>query len=150
MMSKLTKKQVITKTKVYREGGQKYRIIAKIRHDDQCGNSHNTFSITGDIDEWRGNRWREYSGGCIHDEIAKHFPELAPFIKWHLTSTDGPMHYVANTVYHAKRISKHQKQQFVYLGNKQLGVKPTLLGIFSDNEYAELQKHYPRSAVLVH
>ncbi len=44
-------------------------------------------------------RWREDSGGCIHGEIAKHFPELAPFIKWHLCSSDGPLHYVANTVY---------------------------------------------------
>jgi hypothetical protein len=36
-----------------------------------------------------------------HDEVVKHFPELAPFIKWHLCSSDGPMHYVANTLYHA-------------------------------------------------
>lgn len=40
-------------------------------------------------------------GGCCHDEVAKHFPELAPLIKWHLCSSDGPMHYLANTVYHA-------------------------------------------------
>lgn len=39
------------------------------------------------------------SCGCIHETIAAAFPELAPFIKWHLVSTDGPMHYVANTVY---------------------------------------------------
>ncbi len=44
---------------------------------------------------------RECMGGCIHDEIAKHFPELFPLIKWHLCSTDGPMHYEANTIYHA-------------------------------------------------
>lgn len=37
----------------------------------------------------------------MHDEIREHFPELAPFIKWHLMSTDEPLHYVANTVYHA-------------------------------------------------
>lgn len=46
-----------------------------------------------------GERWREGSGGCIHGEIAKHFPALAPFVKWHLCSSDGPLHYVANTVY---------------------------------------------------
>ncbi len=28
-------------------------------------------------------------------------PSLAPLIKWHLTSTDGPMHYASNTVYMA-------------------------------------------------
>jgi uncharacterized protein Usg len=99
-MTKLVKKQVIERAKQYREDGHTYRIKVRIRHDDQCGNGHNTFSITGDIDEQlRNGRWREYSGGCIHDEIANHFPELQPFIKWHLTSTDGPMHYVANTTY---------------------------------------------------
>ena len=29
-------------------------------------------------------------------------PELAPYIKWHLVSSDGPLHYIANTVYHAQ------------------------------------------------
>jgi hypothetical protein len=44
---------------------------------------------------------RRHGAQCLHDEIAKAFPELAKYIKWHLCSTDGPMHYVANTVFHA-------------------------------------------------
>jgi hypothetical protein len=87
--------------KFYTEAGQKYRITADVRHDDQCGNGHNTFSITGTIDRHERGIWRDDAGGCIHDEIAKHFSELAPFIKWHLTSTDGPMHYLENTIYQA-------------------------------------------------
>ena len=35
----------------------------------------------------------------MHDEIIKVFPELVSLIKWHLCSTDEPLHYVANTVY---------------------------------------------------
>lgn len=97
--------------KVYTEGGRTYRIKAEVRHDDECGNGHNTFSITGEIEEKRGNQFREYSGGCLHDEIAKHFPELAPFIKWHLTSTDGPMHYAANVVYLAGERDCHGKRK---------------------------------------
>lgn len=70
----------------------------EIRFDDQCRNGHNTFSITAeaghpcarDVD----------AGGCLHDDIAEVFPELAGLIKWHLVSSDGPMHYFANTVYH--------------------------------------------------
>lgn len=80
-------------------------ITAEVRYDDDCGNGHNTFSITGVI---RATDHRinprdngELAGGCLHDEIARRFPELAPLIKWHLCSSDGPMHYVANTVYHA-------------------------------------------------
>jgi hypothetical protein len=87
--------------KFYTEHGSQLRIVAEVRHDDRCGNGHNSFAITATIDEKCGGQWRDHSGGCCHDEVAKHFPELAPLIKWHLTSTDGPMHYVANTTYHA-------------------------------------------------
>lgn len=100
MTSQLIKNQKkVYGPKYYKENGQEYRITAKVRHDDQCNNGHNSFSITADIDEKRGNRWVESSGGCLHDEVKKHFPELAPFIKWHLMSTDEPLHYVANTLY---------------------------------------------------
>lgn len=81
----------------YTEGRNKYAITAEVRFDDNCNNRHESFSITADIRE----NGREYMGGCCHDEIAQHFPEFAPLIKWHLTSTDGPMHYIANTMYHA-------------------------------------------------
>lgn len=79
------------------ERGDHYTLKATVRHDDQCGNGHNTFAITGDL---RCNG-REYSGGMLHDEIAERIPELVPFLKWHLVSTDGPMHYVANALYWA-------------------------------------------------
>jgi hypothetical protein len=79
--------------------------MAEVRYDDDCGNGHNSFSITGvirAIDKRINPRDNgELAGGCLHEEIAKAFPELAPFIKWHLTSSDGPMHYIANTMYHA-------------------------------------------------
>lgn len=72
-------------------------IIVTVRHDDTCRNGHNTFSVTGDI--YKKSRWA--GGGCPHEEIAKHFPELTPLIKWHLCSTDGPLHYVENSFYWA-------------------------------------------------
>lgn len=79
----------------FKYGDQWVTLRATVRHDDTCRNGYNTFSITGEIPELE-------MGGCLHKEIAEHLPALAPFIKWHLTSTDGPMHYVANTVYHVK------------------------------------------------
>lgn len=99
--SKLTYNQKKTYGPVFfTEHGRQMRIIAKVRYDDECKNGHNTFSITAEIDE-KGDsgRWRESSGGCCHDAVAKHFPQLAPLIKWHLTSSDGPMHYLENTIY---------------------------------------------------
>lgn len=83
----------------YGAGGM---ITASVRYDDQCGNGHNTFSITAEVRTNASRRRQDIqAGGCLHGEIAKHFPELAPLIKWHLCSSDGPMHYVANTLYHA-------------------------------------------------
>lgn len=86
-------------------------IVATVRHDDECGNGHNSFAITGTKYETNGSA-RDGSvshatghlcycttGGCIHEEIAEHFPNLRPLLKWHLTSTDGPLHYVANTLF---------------------------------------------------
>lgn len=96
-MTTLTKHQTKSFVKSFQVDGVIHNIVAEVRHDDKCGNGHNTFSITGTIH--RNGRWDR--GGCIHEDIAEHFPELAPLLKWHLTSTDGPLHYVANTVYHA-------------------------------------------------
>ena len=74
--------------------GTPCEMTVRVRFDDECGNGHNTFAITADI------RGRHIDmGGCLHDEIREHFPELAHLIRWHLVSTDGPMHYIANTTY---------------------------------------------------
>jgi hypothetical protein len=97
-MTTLTKNQVKTYgPKQFRILGDKglFRITAEVRYDDRCGNGRNSFAITGTIT--RNSHY--YSGGCLHQEIAKHFPELAPFIKFHLFDTTGPMHYVANACY---------------------------------------------------
>src|SRR4051812_11126457 len=69
--------------------GRPHIIQAEVRYDDECGNGHNSFSITGEYKEPRES-WENASGGCIHEEIAKAFPGLAPLIKWHLCSSDGP------------------------------------------------------------
>ena len=79
------------------------------RHGDQAP----YFSVI--LDEYkqpRVNEREQLSGGCQHDKVAQYFPELAPFVRWHLTSTEGPMHYVANGLfwhdcYHGRQ--RHQK-----------------------------------------
>lgn len=77
--------------------GKDATLSVELRFDDSCHNGHETFSITGEV----RSQTRREAGGCLHEAIAKVFPELESLIKWHLTSTDGPMHYVANTCYHA-------------------------------------------------
>lgn len=62
--------------RLYEYGGRKAMITAFVRHDDQCGNGHNTFSITGEIYAARQleNGWGQIkteqafmAGGCIHE-----------------------------------------------------------------------------------
>lgn len=77
-------------------------ICAELSFDDNCGNGHNDFAITATIRDPKVRRDGGFvAGGFCPDEIAEFFPELAHLIKWHLCGTDGPMHYVANTIYHA-------------------------------------------------
>lgn len=95
--SVLTKSQTKEFRKSWTEDGDRMLLVATVRHDDRCGNGHNSFAITGVI--YRNGR--EECCGYLHDEISLRLPQLAPLIKWHLVSTDGPMHYIANTMYHA-------------------------------------------------
>lgn len=95
--------KIVTESRLIESGDfAGMRIKAELRFDDECGNGHNSFAITGEIrnPKKRGDSAIECCG-CIHEEIAEHFPELAHLIKWHLCSSESPMHYVSNTCYHA-------------------------------------------------
>ena len=98
MDSVLTKNQKRSYRKDFKEHGEPYLIEAVTRYDDSCGNGKNSFSLTGTI--WKtGSPSRHECGGCIHEQIAAHFPDLASLVKWHLCSSDGPMYYLENTLY---------------------------------------------------
>lgn len=79
--------------------GRGATLSVEIRFDDECKNGRNTFAITAEVR--RPGRRDVEACGCLHDEVAAIFPELAHLIQWHLCSNDGPMHYVADTCYHA-------------------------------------------------
>lgn len=71
------------------------RMVVTLRFDDNCKNGHLTFAITCDI--YEGTRY--VGGGANHGRIWEVFPELRPLIKWHLCSTDGPLHYPTDVLY---------------------------------------------------
>ena len=85
------------------------KMIVTIRYDDKCENGHNSFTITADLyDRDYGTECTELSTGemrglgscgCLHDHIAKYFPELQKYIKWHLCDSDEPMYYIENSLY---------------------------------------------------
>lgn len=100
-MNDTTTKSTLTKNQklVFRKRiNDQQSLIAVVSFDDACGNGHNAFSITG---TYSG---RLTSSGCLHNLIAAHFPGLAPLIKWHLCSTEGPLHYIVDTVFHASNL----------------------------------------------
>ena len=82
-----------------------------VRFDDSCGNGQNSFSITGNFDN---------SCWCIHEDIAKHFPDLAHLIKYHLFDTRGPMYYIENTMHHA--LEHGPKSAYLYFEDKDNGL----------------------------
>lgn len=127
----------------------KETITVFIRLNDECKNGHQDFSITGEI--YKADRPKTdrnfISGGCIHEEIEKHFPQFIPFIRLHLCDYQGiPMHAVANGFYHLRnmtgdkfceyyRVTKEQYQTLFSLQNQtQFGLALKGLGILEQWE----------------
>jgi len=142
--------------------GQPCVLIASIRHDDRCKNGHNSFSITGDLYDRpticrgepsivheNGKKLWLGSCGCLHTVIAERLPELTKYIKWHLVSTDGPMNYIANSMYHAKGAPKEQDKYYAYLkepitgSEKLLKIVTEQTKILLDAQYGDLMRYEP-------
>lgn len=89
---------------VFNDDGHTMRLIVKGGLHYIRGNSAPYFSITADLDEKsRSGIWREVGGGCMHDEILKHFPNFKPLVDLHLSDIDGsPMHAASNANYIAQ------------------------------------------------
>lgn len=100
MKSILSKNQKQTFIKTINFEGEQCKMSVTIRYDDEYNNGHNSFSITGEI---KNPNISMCGSGSIHEEIAKYFPEFKHLIKWHLCSSDGPLHYISNTKYWVKK-----------------------------------------------
>jgi len=89
--------------KVYYEQGKKYRITVRAELIHHEGNKKPYFSIGGDIERLAKNGRKVWeSGGCIHDEVLRHFPHLKPLVDIHLSDDEGlPMHAYSNAGYWA-------------------------------------------------
>lgn len=101
-------------------------VTARIEWKTLGGNPGPYFAITGTAygrDRVRGERaikhggasWWPQSVGCLHETIHDTFPELAPFLRWHLCDARGPMHYRANGLYFAEQIcgvEKHMRREY--------------------------------------
>ena len=80
----------------YGEGAE---ITAHVRYDDECRNGRETFAVTATVMDSNRRGRDSIACGRLHDDILAVFPELSPLLKWHLCSSNGPIHYIENTCY---------------------------------------------------
>ena len=105
MESILVKNQVKKFTTKIPMGGKQMDLVVEVRWDDCCRNGHNSLGVTGTVYDRSAKRRRDQDimGGCIHDVIlaadgiSQEVKDLIPF---HLCSSDAPLHYKANVLYH--------------------------------------------------
>lgn len=118
---KTANKLTFLSTKFFTENKREYRITVTISLDDDCHNNMCDWSITADI-RWKNEYgiYKEYMGGCCHDEIAKHCPELAKFIPLHCCNHYGaPMYPVENGMYHIKNSDKSVAIEYLRISDKE-------------------------------
>lgn len=108
--SKLVKHQVKEFWATFTEENRTRVCHLEVRWDDSCGNGHNSFAMTGavyhtpDIEIAKAHKNNDRMigrCGCVHDAIAAAFPQFKHLLKWHLCSSDEPMHYTANAKFWA-------------------------------------------------
>lgn len=85
-------------------------LCAKVSYARLHGNREPYLSITGETFsrrrcaserrvEFGGYKWWCDSLGMLQEDIAKTFPELVPYLDWHLAGPSGPMYYLENGQY---------------------------------------------------
>lgn len=98
-------KLIYRQTNYFIENEENYKITTTVSLDDDCHNKICDWGVTADI-RWENKNgiYKEYAGGCCHDKIAKHCPDLAKFIPLHCCNHYGaPMYPVENGIYHVRR-----------------------------------------------
>lgn len=114
-------KLIYKKTNYFTENGEEYRITTTVSLDDDCHNKICGWGITADI-RWKNKcgAYVEYMGGCCHDEIVKHCPELAKFIPLHCCHHYGdPMYPVENGMYYIKNSDKSVAIEYLRISDKE-------------------------------
>jgi len=108
---------------VFSEGGRTKRIVVHGGLHMLKGNSKPYFGITADIDvKTVKGGWAEESGGCLHNEIEKHFPgRFTDMIAMHMSDIEGlPMHAFANGWYWlAAAVEGHHGERY-HAGNSKM------------------------------
>lgn len=101
-----------TLSKIYLDNGNTYKVITTIKLHDECKNGTCSWSITGILQQKKGNgRFYDIGHGCIHEEILKASPKLKMFVDLHLCDWRGtPLYPVENGYYFLQKDKKQAKE----------------------------------------
>lgn len=101
-----------TVVRSFREKGITYKVITTIKLHDECKNGTCSWSITGILQQKKGNgRFYDIGHGCIHEEILKASPKLKMFVDLHLCDWRGtPLYPVENGYYFLQKDKKQAKE----------------------------------------
>lgn len=125
-----------TVVKSFREKGITYKVIATIKLHDECKNGTCSWSITGTLQQKKGNgRFYDIGHGCIHEEILKAFPKLKMFVDLHLCDWRGTPLYPVENGYYFSQEDKKQAKEYLCVTDEEL----EFLAKCEDKDYFKYQ-----------
>ena len=125
-----------TVVKSFREKGITYKVITTIKLHDECKNGTCSWSITGILQQKKGNgRFYDIGHGCIHEEILKASPKLKMFVDLHLCDWRGTPLYPVETGYYFLQKDKKQAKEYLRVTDEEL----EFLAKCEDKDYFKYQ-----------
>lgn len=112
-----------TVSKIYLDNGNTYKVIATIKLHDECKNGTCSWSITGTLQQKKGNgRFYDIGHGCIHEEILKAFPKLKMFVDLHLCDWRGTPLYPVENGYYFLQEDKKQAKEYLRVTDEEMEI----------------------------
>lgn len=125
-----------TASKIYLDNGNTYKVITTIKLHDECKNGTCSWSITGILQQKKGNeRFYDIGHGCIHEEILKASPKLKMFVDLHLCDWRGTPLYPVENGYYFLQKDKKQAKEYLRVTDEEMEI----LSKCDDKEYFKYQ-----------
>lgn len=126
-----------TVVKSFREKGITYKVITTIKLHDECKNGTCSWSITGILQQKKGNGcFYDIGHGCIHEEILKASPKLKMFVDLHLCDWRGTPLYPVETGYYFLQKDKKQAKEYLRVTDEEMEGK-ILSGYYTESAIQE-------------
>lgn len=125
-----------TVVKSFREKGITYKVITTIKLHDECKNGTCSWSITGILQQKKGNgRFYDIGHGCIHEGILKASPKLKMFVDLHSCDWHGVPLYPVGKGYYLLQKDKKQAKKYLRVTDEEL----EFLAKCEDKDYFKYQ-----------